>query len=151
MIKFIWHKSSNFLSLKPITQIYGVCFNDMRKILIIRTPNKNWNIPGGTPENDETPEQTLRRELEEEADVTIGKNTMIGYYKVISNKSTIYQLRFAALLDKKKPLTIDPALEVVNERKFVPSDEFFNYVKIKDYKPMLDEAISWFKKNQKIN
>jgi len=151
MIKFIWHKSSNFLSLKPITQIYGVCFNDMRKILIIRTPNKNWNIPGGTPENDETPEQTLRRELEEEADVTIGKNTMIGYYKVISDKSTIYQLRFAALLDKKKPLTIDPALEVVNERKFVPSDEFFNYVKIKDYKPMLDEAISWFKKNQKIN
>ena len=148
-MKFIWHKSSNFLSLKPITQIYGVCFDNKGNILIIRTPNGNWNIPGGTPENNEIPEQTLKRELKEEADVTIGKNAMIGYYEVVSDKSTIYQLRFAALLNEKKPLTIDPALGVVNERKFVSLDEFFRYVEIKDYEPMLNEAISWFKKNGK--
>ena len=149
MMKFIWHKSSNFLSLKPITQIYGVCFDNKGNILIIRTPNVNWNIPGGTPENNEIPEQTLKRELKEEVDVTIGKNAMIGYYEVVSDKSTIYQLRFAALLNEKKPLTIDPALGVVNERKFVSLDEFFRYVEIKDYEPMLNEAISWFKKNGK--
>lgn len=148
-MKFIWHKSSNFLSLKPITQVYSVCFDDKGNILIIRTPNENWNIPGGTPENNETPEQTLRRETKEEADVTIGKNAMIGYYEVVSGKSTIYQLRFAALLDEKKPSTIDPASGVLNERKFVSPDEFFRYVKIKDYEPMLDEAINWFKKNGK--
>ena len=149
MMKFIWHKSSNFLSLKPITQIYGVCFDNKGNILIIRTPNGNWNIPGGTPENNEIPEQTLKRELKEEVDVTIGKNAMIGYYEVVSDKSTIYQLRFAALLNEKKPLTIDPALGAVNERKFVSLDEFFRYVEIKDYEPMLNEAISWFKKNGK--
>jgi len=149
MIKFIWHKSLSFSSLKPITQIYGVCFDNNGNILIIRTPNENWNIPGGTPEDDETPEQTLKRELEEEADVTIGKNVMIGYYEVISDKPTIYQLRFAALLNEMKPSTIDPALGVVNERKFVPPDEFFKYVEIKNYRPMIDEAISWFKKNNK--
>ena len=148
-MKFIWHKSSSFLSLEPVTQVYGICFNSKGNILIICTPNGNWNIPGGTPENNEIPEQTLKRELKEEADVTIGKNAMIGYYEVVSDKSTIYQLRFAALLSEKKPLTIDPALGVVNERKFVSPDEFFKYVKIKDYKPMLDEAISWFKKNGK--
>jgi len=148
-MKFIWHKSSNFLSLKPITQVYGVCFNDKGNILIIRTPNENWNIPGGTPENNETPEQTLKRELEEEADVTIGKNAMIGYYEVISDKSTIYQLRFAALLNEMKLSTIDPALGVVNQRKFIPSNEFFKYVKIKDYRLMIDEAVNWFKKIDK--
>ena len=148
-MKFIWHKNSSFLSLKPITQVYGICFDSKGNILIIRTPNENWNIPGGTSENNEIPEQTLKRELKEEADVTIGKNEMIGYYEVVSDKSTIYQLRFAALLSEEKPSTIDPALGVVNERKFVSPDEFFRYVKIKDYEPMLDEAISWFKKNGK--
>lgn len=149
MIKFIWHKDSNYLSLKPITQVYGVCFDDKGNILIIRSPNENWNIPGGTPEDDETPEQTLKRELKEEADVTISKNAMIGYYEVISDKPTIYQLRFAASLNEIKPSTIDPALGVVNERKFVPLDEFFKYVKIKNYRSMLNEATSWFKKNKK--
>ena len=149
-MKFIWHKSSSFLSLKPITQVYGICFDSKGNILIIRTPNENWNIPGGTPENNEIPEQTLKRELKEEADVTIGKNAMIGYYEVVLDKSTIYQLRFAVLLSEEKPSTIDPALGVVNERKFVSPDEFFRYVKIKDYEPMLDEAVSWFKKNKKI-
>jgi len=147
-IKFIWHKGSNYLSLKPITQVYGVCFDDGGNILIIRTPNENWNIPGGTPEDDETPEQALKRELKEEADVTINKNAMIGYYEVISSEPKIYQLRFASLIKEKKPQTLDPALGVVNERKFVPPDEFLKYVKIKDYRPMLNEAISWFKKNK---
>ena len=148
MIKFIWHKSLSFSSLKPITQVYGVCFNNKGNILIIRSPNGDWNIPGGTPENNEIPEQTLKRELKEEADVTISKNAMIGYYEVVSDKPTIYQLRFAALLDKKKPRTIDPDSGAVKKRKFVPPNEFFKYVKIKDYRPMFNEAISWFKKNK---
>jgi len=147
-MRFIWHKSSNFLSLEPITQVYGVCFDGKGNILIISSDNKCWNIPGGTPENNETPEQTLKRELKEEADVVIGENSMIGYYEVVSGKSVIYQLRFAALIKKKNKLTIDPALKVVNKIKFVPPNEFFKYVRIKDYHPMLDEAISWFEKNR---
>jgi len=150
MRKFIWNKTTNYLSLKPITQVYGVCFDNGGNILIIRHSTGNWNIPGGKPENNETPEQALKRELDEEADVTIGKNTMIGYYEVISDKPTIYQLRFAALLDKKKPSTIDPDSGAVKERKFVLFDEFFNYVKIEDYRLMIDEAISWFKKNREL-
>ena len=149
MRKFIWHKSTDYLSLKPTTQAYGVCFDNGGNILIIRHSTGNWNIPGGKPENNETPEQTLKRELDEEADVTIGKNTMIGYYEVISDKPTIYQLRFATLLDEKKSRTIDPDSGTIKERKFVSPDEFFNYVKIEDYRPMIDEAISWFKKNNK--
>jgi len=34
-MRFIWHKSSNFLSLEPITQVYGVCFDGKGNILII--------------------------------------------------------------------------------------------------------------------
>jgi len=145
-VKFIWHKNDSFLSLNPITQVYGVCFNDSGRILIIREHGKSWNLPGGTPESGETPIQTLKRELEEEADVTIEDNKMIGYYKVVSDESTIYQLRFAAMLHEVKAQAKDLNTGVINERKFVDPNEFFGYIQIEDYRPMLDEAIKWFQK-----
>ena len=86
-MKFTWHKNTNFQHLRLITQVYGVCFNKDGNILILKEPNKEWNLPGGTPKSNETPVQTLKRELEEEVDVTINKNQMIGYFKVLSDKS----------------------------------------------------------------
>jgi len=147
-MKFIWHKSGSFLSLKPVTQIYGICFDNLGRILVIRESGKSWNIPGGTPELGETPTQTLKRELEEEVDVSIGVNEMIGYYEVVSNKPTIYQLRFAAMLDRLKTQTKDPDTGLINERKLIKPNEFFKYIKIEDYRFMLDEAVKWYKKNK---
>ena len=114
----------------------------------MRTPGKSWNIPGGTPESDETPEATLKRELEEEVDISIGHFGMIGYFEVISDKSTSYQLRYAALVSAVNPQMIDPAINVVNERKFIKLNEFFNYIKYDDYRPMLDDAVEWYEKNK---
>ncbi|MFH1705706.1 MAG: hypothetical protein ABH867_02265 [Patescibacteria group bacterium] len=78
--------------------------------------------------------------------MVIGKNKMIGYYEVVSDKPTIYQLRFAALLHELKSQTKDPAAGVINERKLIEPNEFFEYVQIKNYRSMLDEAAKWFEK-----
>ena len=149
-MKFIWHKKDSFLSLDPITQVYGVCFDNSGNILIMRTPGKSWNIPGGTPEINENPEIALKRELEEEVDVSISLGKMIGYFEVISDKSTIYQLRYAALIEEVNSQTIDPATNEINERKFIKPNEFFDYISYYEYRPMLDEAIKWYKKNKII-
>ncbi|MBU1180409.1 NUDIX hydrolase [Patescibacteria group bacterium] len=145
-MKFLWHKDTNFHHLRPITQIYGVCFNKDGNILILKQPNKEWNIPGGTPELNETPIQALKRELIEEVDVEINKNQMIGYFEVISDKPAIYQLRFACTIKTINKQTVDPANNNVNERKLVKPIEFFDYVKIENYRPMIAEAIKWFEK-----
>jgi ADP-ribose pyrophosphatase YjhB (NUDIX family) len=149
-MKFIWHRDTNFQHLYPITQVYGVCFDKIGNILIIKESNKEWNIPGGKPELGETPESTLKRELDEEVDVSIVQNGMIGYFEVISDEPTIYQLRYAAIIDQINPQTVDPATNKINERKFIKPNEFFDYVKIKDYRPIIDEATEWFKKNKNI-
>ena len=145
---FIWHKDTNFQHLNPITQVYGVCFDKDGNILIKKGLSKEWNIPGGKPESNETPVQTLKRELEEEADVEIDEYQMIGYFEVPIDNSTIYQLRFTCKIKAVNKQTIDPAKNIINERKFVKPNEFFDYVKIENYRPMIDEAIKWFEKHK---
>ncbi len=148
-LQFIWHKSNSFASLNPITQVYGVCFDKEGNILIMKSPGKNWNISGGHPEINELPIDTLKRELKEEVSVTLLKAEMIGYMEVISKTNpSIYQLRFAAIIDNILPLEKDPATNEFNERLFILPKDFFNYVKYKDYKPMIDTAIEWYNKNR---
>ena len=143
-------QKDNFLSLKPITQVYGVCFDTAGNVLILRTPGKSWNIPGGKPELGEAPELTLKRELEEEVDVSIAQNGMIGYFEVVSDEPTIYQLRYAAIVDQVNQQTVDPATNEINERKFIKPNEFFDYIEYGEYRPMLEEAVKWYQKNKNI-
>lgn len=145
-MRFIWYKSEDYSSLKPITQVYGVCFNMLGQVLIFKSPDSTWNIPGGSPEKEEVPIETLKRELKEEVDITIRENKMIGYYKVISDTPSIFQLRYVAIIDKLQTQTEDPDTGIINERKFVHARDFFKYVKIEDYRPMIEEAVKWFRK-----
>ena len=149
-VEYIWHENNSYLSLNPITQVYGVCFDESGNILIKKEPGKSWNLPGGTPENNETPLEALKRELKEEAGAVIEESKMIGYYEVILEESTIYQLRFAARLKELMPQAVDPATGKLNERKLVEPDEFFTYVKIEDYRPMIDAAMRWYETRDKL-
>lgn len=151
-MQYIWHEDTNFHRLDPTTQVYGICFDEGENVLIMKEAGKEWNIPGGKPQGDETPAQTLKRELLEEVDVIVDKYQMIGYFEGISDKPTFYQLRFACTIETIKEQTIDPdpIKHAIHERKFVKPSEFFDFVKIEDYRPMLDKAIQWYEKNKNI-
>jgi 8-oxo-dGTP diphosphatase len=49
-----------------IIQSGGICFNENHKIILVRQ-EKGWYIPGGHPEENETLEEALIREIAEEA------------------------------------------------------------------------------------
>jgi len=126
-----WHDSVDFSDLRPIKQVYGVCFNDSGEILIVNTTGK-WCLPGGTPEAGESFEGTLIRETDEEGDVEISNIEPIGYQGVEHFRdekliSIIYQLRFVAKITNVKGQSIDPAENKVPERKFIKPEEFLDY------------------------
>ncbi len=123
-------------AFKPIAQVYGVCFNDAGDILTIDTGGRNnWIIPGGSPEKDETVEQTLRRELIEEADVEVGRIAFIGAQQVDDpsnpdpDKKVYFQLRFAAQITKLQEQTPDPDGGKIYQRKFVAMKRICETVK----------------------
>lgn len=95
-----------------IRQVYGVIFTKDGRILLrtyVEEGKRKYNFAGGTPELfDKDVEATLRRELIEEVNTTIGKPLLIGYQEIDeeNGKPKYAQLRMAAIIDEigeKKP------------------------------------------------
>jgi ADP-ribose pyrophosphatase YjhB (NUDIX family) len=85
------------LPQERIKQTYGVCFYGDKLVIGFGGQKKGWGLIGGSVEEGETLEQTLRREIQEESNMEILAFLPIGYQKVISVETgkIIYQLRYA--------------------------------------------------------
>jgi 8-oxo-dGTP diphosphatase len=121
---------------QPCTQVYAVCFNQAGEILVIdEKGDGSWKIIGGTPEDSETPEQALSRELLEEADVELQEMLPVGVQRVEEFFSdpayprTFYQLRFAGTIARLHPQTPDPDSGRIYRRQFVPAEQINDIVR----------------------
>ncbi|MFS8158823.1 MAG: NUDIX hydrolase [Candidatus Roizmanbacteria bacterium] len=133
---FTWILDNDFSKYHPITQVYGICFDEKDEILIIKKPDGDmWKVPGGRPEEGETWEQVLKRELMEEATVSVKNCKPLGLMKVIypNNPNTkegdiFYQARLICDIDEVLTNTKDPDNGLLHDRKFVPNSEITNWV-----------------------
>lgn len=147
-----WHKTKNFSKLKNVRQVYGICFDNSGKILIIKIKGV-WSLPGGTPERGESYEQTLKREVDEEGDVNIKNLIPLGYNKIIvfnknkTKKERFYQLRYIAKITRVKKQTPDPAYNIIPQRKFINPKDFLKYCPWgSPVEKMMNDALNIFKK-----
>src|ERR1044072_6984951 len=51
--------------------VKALIFDDEKRLLLVRNPDHDWELPGGGWEHDETPEAGLARELQEELGVEL--------------------------------------------------------------------------------
>jgi 8-oxo-dGTP pyrophosphatase MutT (NUDIX family) len=136
-ITYTWIPTSNIKKYLPIRQIHGLCLNDKGEVLICReTEEEGWKLPGGRPENNETPTETLKRELMEEVDIVVDNIKAIGTQRVNfpnnpkkSEGDLFYQVRYFCKIKKLLPQSIDPDTGVLYDRKFIPIRELNNYLK----------------------
>ena len=154
----VWVPSNTYGEMNPITQVYCLCFNHEGNILVVRKQAntneiKSWNLPGGTPEVGEIPEDTLKRELIEEADVTLSKFGMLGAFEVFAPENSnnngsehFYQLRYAGSIKDINPQTPDPDDGKTFERLFIKPNEFTSYIKWGELSDvLLTSALDWYK------
>ena len=129
-----WLDDTNFEELENVIQSYGFVFDEKGKLCIIDC-NGYWCLPGGKPEDcDGSFEDTLIREVDEEADLDIKNIKRVGCFRTESlsdnceRKGVCHILRFVADVDKIKEQTIDPANGKIPLRKFINPDDFMEFV-----------------------
>jgi 8-oxo-dGTP pyrophosphatase MutT (NUDIX family) len=106
------------IETKP-TQSLGIILNDKNEVLLVSADNEWWGLPGGTLEKDETPEQTLVREVYEETAVVIDENDITPFFYVITFE-----------IKDGKEIYESTQLRLQQFRKFVPIDS-------------IDKELSW--------
>ena len=116
-----------------ITRVTAAILINNEKIIIAKRkstgqlPNK-WEFPGGKVENDETPEQCLKRELKEEFDIDVSVGEYLGsstyHYDHISIELMAYRTFWEGGRFKLKDHD-DVAwvsLQQIGEYDFAPAD-----------------------------
>jgi hypothetical protein len=81
------------------TQALGICFTDGSRIVLVTWNDIDWTLPGGTIEPGESLEQTLTREVFEEACARVRACGYIGCQRVEhlnDDRAPYYQTRFWA-------------------------------------------------------
>lgn len=148
-----WFDNTDFENLENVVQAYGFIFDKEGKLCIVDCNKGYWCLPGGTLENyDKSFEDTLIREVDEEADLDIKNIKRVGYFKVTpisdncEREKIHYLLRYVAEVDKIKNQTIDPANGKISLRKFIRPEEFSTFIDWENGVLQLKKAIDVFKK-----
>ena len=102
---------------KHIVAVSGLISHSDGKILLIRSPRRGWEFPGGQVEEGENLIEALRREIQEESGVTASIGALVGVY---SNIKSPTKLMFGFLGDylSGELRTSDESLET----EWVPRD-----------------------------
>lgn len=135
---FEYHDADSFddLNYKQCTQAYGVCFCGDKIVIGFGGGKNDWGLIGGTIEPGETFEETLAREIQEEANMKVLKSRPIGYQKVTDTETgeIFYQLRYFCIVEPYGPFVSDPAGGVKEIKLIDPKDtkKYFDWGAIGD-------------------
>ena len=129
-----------------ITSVHVFAFLD-DQILFTKHPDRDWDIPGGHIERDETPEEALEREVYEETCVKLRDIRIFGYLKIILLESDppmpkypypeSYILLYIARVGSMDPFV--PEFETLN-RKLFPPEAAKNLSWVQRFQDLYDAA-----------
>lgn len=90
--------------------VAGLVTNENNEVLLVKSPKRGWEFPGGMVEPGESLQEALIREIFEESGIHVTITGFIGVYKNI--KMDIVNLDFCCKYESGVPTTSEESLEV---------------------------------------
>ena len=109
MVNYTWDNGIVPNNIK-VRQVYGIVFSDDGRILL-RIEDNKYKLTGGKPENNETFEETLKREYIEELNVELDECYYLGYLLVEDDNEKYAQVRMIAKIKSFNEKHIDKLKE----------------------------------------
>jgi len=139
------------LEFDLIKQSYAVCFCDDKIVIVHNSKKDQWELIGGTVDPGEHPDETLCREIVEEANMKVLEHRLLGVQKVTDTRdgSHFYQLRYVCKAEPIGVFESDPDGTVDKIALIDPKDykEYFYWGKIGE--AIIDSAVEFYKSKQK--
>lgn len=156
MVNYTWIKGEvpNNLS---VTQVYGIVFSDDARIFLMLDSEK-FSLTGGHPLNNESYEETVKREFLEEVNIEVSDLEYLGYLKVEEDNSEPYaQVRLIGKIKKVNEKRPDVDTGKLYTRVLIGQDNVKDCLKYgSEGNKMLEDAINaanikygFINKNQK--
>ncbi|MDE2845836.1 MAG: NUDIX domain-containing protein [Gemmatimonadota bacterium] len=80
----------------------GILVGHVDNVLLVRTPRRGWEFPGGRIEEGETIVDGVLRELREEANITASVDRLVGVYTNLSARRVIFDFQGTYLSGQAK-------------------------------------------------
>ena len=130
-----------------VRQVYGIAFSNNFEVLL-RIEDNKYKLTGGKPEENESYEETLKREYIEELNVELDECRYLGYLLVEDNDEKYAQVRMIAKIKNINENHIDPATRKMYGRELVSTNKVKELLNYQDEAGnlMIDEAIDKAKK-----
>jgi ADP-ribose pyrophosphatase YjhB (NUDIX family) len=112
---------------RKIKGVHAYCFyND--KLVIVWAENKHyWTLPGGGVEIGESVEEAVAREVREESNMKVLKQSLIGVQDIFEDEKVVSQTRSICIVEPFGPFISDPDGDIT-EIKFIDPSELKQYV-----------------------
>ncbi len=118
-----WHSSAAAPAGKPHGSA-GICVTGTGEVVLISADGQTWDFPAGRPEGNETWEQTLRREMMEEACAVITEARLLGFARgrcIRGHEAGLVLVR-SFWHAKVELLEWNPQFEIRHRRLAIPQD-----------------------------
>lgn len=122
----------------------GICLTHEGRLVLISDDGKRWGLPGGRPEEGESWEETLRREMFEEACATVLDAQLLGFIRAVCLSGPETGLILVRSFWKAEVILErwEPLFEIAH-RRVVPAESWPTQLSIDDgWEPIVLRALA---------
>jgi ADP-ribose pyrophosphatase YjhB (NUDIX family) len=111
---------------RPVSGVHAYCFLNDKLVIVYAEGKGLWTPPGGGDELNETPEEAVSREVAEETNMKVLKQTLIGFQDISQPSGTVTQTRSVCIVEPYGEFVSDPD-DDITEIKLIDPAEYKKY------------------------